>query len=315
MQNTFGTLSLSGGEVICLGNGVVISNDGHDNALGFAVPNIKVVANVGDTATIRNLTQTGQNTLDTFGRDDTDYYGLTIELGVQGYAVNLSGANSDIWECTITSTDINAYGAVKVSGNGPNKIANSSISNSSISSGYGIYINNTPLIIDNSTVFGGYSGIYIWHNNGSNTSMTINNSHIRNAKTDYSGKNEPGTILFFSNSSGYSYTVNLNNSQVESDGGAVISFKDGMGDGIVNLSNTKLFRGSTSNNNSAAVINANATANSFVYPDASSYSCNNSNGGGAMFNTIFADPGGNLTFNVTAMSAHPGGNTDIGLCN
>lgn len=315
IQNTFATLSPGGGEVICLDDGVVIDNDGNDNAIGFAVPNIKVVADLGTSATIRNINQSGTNTVDTFGRDNTSYYGLKIEIGViQAYAFVLSGNNSNIWECDISSTNVGAYGAVSVAGNGANKIAHSILHHSGISSGEALKVNNATVNIESSEVKGGYTAIYIWQNNSSNVVMNINNSFIQNFKTDYGGTNEPGTILFFTNSSTFKYTVNLSDSKVESDGGPVIAFKAGSGDAEVTLNQTKLYRAATANNNSSAVINANNSGSSTIIADTDSYFCNLGSAANNIFNLISSDPGGTLSFNITNMNAHTGGNTSITVC-
>lgn len=314
IQNTFAATAVAANDVLCLGDGVVIHNDGNDNAVGFAVGDIKIVANTGDTATIKNDLQTGQNTLDTFGRDNTKYYGLRIEHNViQGYAVELAGMNSDIWECDIVSTNVNAYGAVKVTSAGPNKIAHSSLSNSSISSGYSLTLNNTNLTLESSSVFGGYAGIYLWHNSASDHTLTLNNSSISSGKTDYAGTNEPGTILFFTNIAALKYIVNVKNSKIESSGGAAIAFKDAPGIAEVNLVNTVIKRKADFNSTSAAVINANSTGTSVITADASSYFCNVSSSATGMFNMLSSDPGGNLTFDVTTMDAHSS-NTNIGTC-
>lgn len=315
MQNTFGAITIAANDVICISDGVEISNDGDDGAITLNTSNIKIVANLGDYAAIKNNVESSVAVIDTSGMADSKLYGLTIVSDVNSNAVKLSGANSAIWDCSVQANHVAALSAVRVDNtgaNGPVSINGSNLFVANNTSGSSLYVTNVNFFLNDSVVYGGYMGIFMFYNGGSNLSLSLEDSIVESGRTTYAGEHL-GTISI-GNTSASTLTVNLSNVDVESRGGPAILFEDATSGNInLNLLNSKLVRLSDSNIDSTAIKNIDTTDTITVTADANSLICNNSNSSGSMFTTIWTDVGTTLTFDETTMDAHTS-NTDVNLC-
>lgn len=228
IASTFGALNLvDEGDVICIDDKVVIENDGTEIGIGFDFPNIKVVANTGSNVFIRNNLKNSAAVFN-LTRDNNDLYGLQIESFVNNsYAVILDGNNSDLWECQIYSSGLDAFGAVKIVG-GSHQISMSNILNESITSGSALYVNNADVTIKNySSVVGGYQAVYLLNNDLQPHTLDIYYSIIEGLNVEYEtlgdGTPEAGVITTYLSAS--DYVINSVNSFFNSMGGPVLPLK------------------------------------------------------------------------------------------
>ena len=310
IAETFGALlNITDGDVICIDDGVVIYNDGTDAEIGFAVPNIKVVANSGNYVLLRNNLRPGTAVFDNYARENIDLYGLQIESNVDSnYAVILDGNNSDLWECQIYSSGLNALGALKIE-YGSHQISMSSIFNESITSGSALYVNNADVTIKNySYIAGGYQAVYLWNNDSMAHNFDIYNSHIEGRNISYATVGD-GVITTYLN--GSDYIINFVDSYLYSRGGPVLAIDDAGNNLSVNLENTIIQRESDNNLSSSAIYSTETTGAVSVNADSVTYFCNMVSDAGAMFDTIYS--GTNITFDVTTMSNHTT-NDHVPLC-
>lgn len=298
--------------VVCINDGVTINNAGADGSIDLGATDITIIAREG-----HNVNFTSSQGIEVFNdgsRNNSNYIGFSISGTVNSQkGFSITGANVDVEDVSINLSGNTSQG-MNISTNSIN-LKGLNITTGDLGSSYSLYINNSNVNIDDSTLEAGYQPIYFWKNDENAYNVNLLNTTIRGLKTNPGTGISPGVISIYNNNGTNNVNINFTDSTIESSGGPAILYSGNAAPGItnINLTNTKIKRLNSSNNDGPAIYcEPNSVANTLTV-DADSLVCNESANTNSKFTSILTDNGAQMSFDPTVMNAHTS-NSDINIC-